>query len=80
MCLVSEGTPIDLDKMRSIGVMGRRTRDRVVDVRDESGRAVGKATTDQLNNTVTTYDNRQDVTIRPPHLRFELGAKVKEER
>lgn len=68
------------DKLLGVGVLGARTRDRVADVRNESGRAVGKATTDELNNTVTTYDNRQDVTIRPPHLRFTAGVKVTEER
>lgn len=68
------------DRLLSIGVIGARTRDRVADVHDRSGRAVGKSTTDELNNTVTTYDERQDVTIRPPHLRFQMSAKVTEER
>jgi hypothetical protein len=69
------------DKLLTIGVLGHgRTRDRVVDVRADGGQVVGKSTTDELRNTVTTYADRQDVTIRPPHLRFELGATVKEER
>lgn len=68
------------DRLLGIGVIGARTRDRVADVRDRSGRAVGKARTDELNNTVTTYDERQDVTVRPPHLRFQMSAKVTEER
>lgn len=69
------------DKLLGVGVIGARTRSaRVADVRSESGRAVGKSTTDELNNTVTTYDERQDVTIRPPHLRFKMATQVTEER
>lgn len=68
------------DRLLGIGVISARTRDRVADVRDWSGRAVGKARTDELNNTVTVYDERQDVTVRPPHLRFSAGVKVTEER
>lgn len=68
------------DKVRSLGVLsGGRTRDRVRDIRRD-GKVIGKSTTDQNNGTTDTYDNRQDVTIRPPHLRFELGATVREER
>ena len=73
---MAEGTPIDLAKMRSIGVLGRgRTRDRVADVRDAAGKVVGKATTDQLNNTVTVRDNSQDVLIRAPHVSVSMGQK-----
>lgn len=70
------GTPIDLDKMRSIGVLSRgRTRDKVADVRDPDGKVVGKATTDQLNNTVTVKDASQDVLIRAPHVRASVAQK-----
>ena len=73
------GTPIDRDKMRSIGVISKRTRDRVRTGRDEQGRY--KATTDELNNTVTERDgngatgvsNRQDVEIRPPTIKLKLS-------
>lgn len=71
-----KGTPIDLDKLRSIGVLGRgRTRDKVADVRDAAGRAIGKATTDQLGNTTTVRDERQDVLIRAPHVELTLAQK-----
>lgn len=58
---------IDREKLLSIAV-GRRTRDRVVYGRDENGYAT-KATTDELNNTVTEHaDGRQDVLIRAPRV------------
>lgn len=64
-----EGTPIDIEKMRSIGVISKRTKDRVEEgkTHPDSGAAY-KATTDELGNTVTehsTSDDRVDVTIRP---------------
>lgn len=66
---MAEGTPIDLEKLRSIGYLGRgRTRDRVREYRRPDGVRV-KATTDELNNTVTehaTRDDRVDVRIRVP--------------
>lgn len=71
-----EGTPIDLEKLRSIAVLGRgRTRDRVRDVRDDAGRVVGKAVTDELHNTVTTKDESQDVLIRAPFVRASIAQK-----
>lgn len=73
---MAEGTPIDLAKLRSIGVLGRgRTRDHVRDVRDEGGRVVGKAVTDELRNTVTTKDESQDVLIRAPFVRASIAQK-----
>jgi hypothetical protein len=60
------------DKVRSLGVIGRRTRDQVNEWRDGAGRH--KAITDELGNTVTQHarpnhtEDRQDVTIRPPHV------------
>lgn len=71
-----DGTPIDLEKLRSIAVLGRgRTRDKVADVRDADGKVVGKAVTDQLNNTTTVRDERQDVLIRAPHVRAALASR-----
>ena len=63
-----QGTPVDLDKLRSISI-GRRTRPIVQEGRQhpESG-APYKATTDELGNTTTehaTKDDRVDVLIRP---------------
>jgi hypothetical protein len=67
------GTPIDLDKLRSIGVIGKRTRPVVREGREhpETGRPY-KAVTDELNNTVTehaTRDDRVDVLVRPETVR-----------
>lgn len=65
------GTPIDLEKLRSIGYVGRRTRDRVKEWRGDDGER-HKATTDELNNTVTQHarGDRQDVLVRPETVRF----------
>lgn len=66
------GTPVDRAKLLSLSV-GKRTRDRVREWRDETGRH--KATTDELNNTVTQHarpnhtEDRQDVHIRPEPIR-----------
>ncbi len=62
---------LDLEKLRSIGSISRRSGDRVTEGRDEHGRT--KAVTDELNNTVTRRSNGveevQDVHIRAPHIR-----------
>lgn len=61
-----EGTPIDLDKMRTIGVITRLSKPVVKEYRtEESGRV--KETTDELGNTVTQHakGDRQDVLLRP---------------
>jgi hypothetical protein len=68
-----DGTPIDLDKFRSLAVIGRRTRDRVTEGRHhpETGKAF-KAVTDELGNTVTEHNvpgDRQDVLIRAQTVR-----------
>ena len=55
------------DKVRSLSVIGKRTRSTVVEGRREDGVRV-KATTDELGHTVTehaTKDDRVDVTVRP---------------
>ncbi len=66
--MVADGTPIDLAKLRSLAVIGRRTRDRVVEGRSHPETGVPfKATTDELGNTVTEHNvkgDRQDVLIR----------------
>lgn len=75
---MTEGTPIDLDKLRSIGVLrGGRTRDRVSEGKDSEGKR-WKATTDQLGNTVTERDDRQDVNINAPQV--VASTAVREER
>lgn len=60
-------TPIDLEKLRSIGVISQRTRSQVREGRRADGVRV-KATTDELGHTVTEHavGDRQDVHIRQP--------------
>ncbi len=61
-----DGTPIDLDKYRSVGIISRRTGPVVREGRRADGVRV-KATTDELGNTVTEHNvpgDRQDVHIR----------------
>lgn len=72
---MGEGTPIDLEKLRSLSV-GRRTRDRVKEWRTEDGER-HKAVTDELNNTVTQHSkgDRQDVLIRAPHIKIETKTR-----
>lgn len=78
------GTPIDREKMRSIGVISKRTRPDVVEGREhpETGRPF-KAVTDELNNTVTEHSapgaapgvsDRQDVNVRPKAVHMEIGV------
>lgn len=78
--MTGQGTPIDLAKLRSIGHLRRgRTRARIADGRrpdNDPGLDAGqrcKATTDELGNTVTESANRQDVSIRAPHVSVRLG-------
>jgi len=73
-------TDIDLDKLRSIRV-GSRTRDKVREGRDAATGGRWKATTDELNNTVTErseatpsgVSERQDVHLRPGTVRYKMG-------
>lgn len=78
------GTPIDREKMRSIGVISRRTRARVIEGRahHDSGRPF-KAVTDEAGNTVTEHSaagaapgvsDRQDVDIHPTAITLKLGV------
>lgn len=68
------GTPIDLAKLRSIAVIGRRTGNQVREGRDSAGQRF-KATTDELGNTVTQRaGDRQDVTIHAPHIRVRSST------
>lgn len=67
-----------LEKMRSIGSISRRTGDQVTEGRDARGQRF-KATTDELNNTVTQRaGDRQDVHIRAP--KVHVKATTTEER
>lgn len=71
-------TPIDRDKLLSLGVLkGGRTRDQVSTARrpQDGGVDAGqpcKVTTDELGHTVTESSNRQDVLIRAPRVTTSL--------
>jgi len=65
-------TDIDLEKLRSIGVISRQSRSVVKEGKREDGVRI-KETTDELGNVVTehaTKDDRQDVLIRPKTIRW----------
>ena len=60
------GTPIDREKMRSIGVLSGRSR---------YGKNFRKSTTDELGNVVTEHWNdRQDVTINASPVTLQATA------
>lgn len=63
------GTPINLEKMRSIGVISRQTKNRVREGREhpDSGKPF-KAVTDELGNT-QTYHNTGDTERLDAHVR-----------
>lgn len=69
------------DKLLSISVISRQTKPVVTEWRSDDGER-HKATTDELNNTVTQHarGDRQDVHIRPEPIRVHIeelrrGAK-----
>lgn len=78
-------TPIDREKMRSIGVISKRTRDKITEGKDhpETGRPY-KSVTDELSNTVTEHStqgrapgvsDRQDVNVRPKVIQLKVGME-----
>jgi hypothetical protein len=70
------------DRLLSIGVISRRTGDRVVEGRRADGVRI-KATTDELGNTVTEHavrGDRVDVRINAPHLRVKAATSTEEIR
>jgi hypothetical protein len=68
-------TPVDLDRLRSIG-FGSRTRDTVREGRRPDGVRF-KAVTDELNTTVTEHarGDRQDVHLRPAQVKGQISMK-----
>lgn len=70
-----------LEKLRSIGTISRRTTSRVQEGRDAETGGRWKATTDELNNTVTErsertpsgVSERQDVHLRPDTVHYKMG-------
>ena len=64
-----------LEKLRSVGVVSKRSKPHVVEGRDHEGNRT-KAVTDEAGNTVTEHNNSKDqvdVTIRAP--RIHVSAK-----
>lgn len=68
------GTPVDLDKLRSIALLGKRSGNVVREGRRADGVRI-KSTTDELGNTVTEHarGDRQDVTVRPQSISLKVG-------
>jgi len=65
-----------LARMRSVGVISRRTGNVVREGRRADGVRI-KATTDELGNTVTEHavkGERQDVLLRPQTVKLKIGA------
>lgn len=66
-----------LARMRSVGVIGQRTRAVVKEGRRADGVRV-KATTDELGNTTTEHNvkgDRVDVLIRPDTVKLKIGVQ-----
>lgn len=70
-----------LDRLRSVGVIGQRTRVRVKEGHDTDTGTRWKAVTDELNNTITERSERspsgvterQDVHLRPETVHQHLA-------
>lgn len=71
-------TPAEfLARMRSVGVIGQRTRNVVREGRRPDGVRI-KSTTDELGNTVTEHavkGDRQDVLLRPQTVKMKIGVQ-----
>lgn len=71
-----------LERLQSIGVIGKRTKSRVHEGRDADTGQRWKATTDEMNNTVTERSargpsgvtERQDVHLRPETVHQHLSS------
>jgi hypothetical protein len=76
---VAEGTPIDLEKLRTIGVISKRTRAVVTDTRRADGVRV-KVTDTEAGRTVehNTKDDRVDAYVTPQTLTVTT-AQIKEQ-
>jgi hypothetical protein len=77
-------TPIDREKLLSLGIISKRTRDKIHEGRahPETGKPF-KAVTDELGATVTEHSaegrapgvsGRQDVNVRPKAVHLEMGV------
>ncbi len=60
------GTPVDLEKLRSIGVISKRSRPVVTDARRADGVRI-KITSDETGRTIehNTKDDRVDAIVTP---------------
>jgi hypothetical protein len=76
---VVSGTPIDLAKMRSVGVISKRTKAVVTDARRPDGVRV-KITADEAGRVVehNTKDNRVDAYVTPQSVTV-TRAQLKEQ-
>ncbi len=74
------GTPIDLAKMRSIGVISKRSRPVVTDARRADGVRV-KITADETGRTIehNTRDDRVDAIVTPQTITVS-AEQIKEQR
>lgn len=70
------GTPIDREKLLSIGYLSKgRSKPKVREYRDETDGHRIKVITDEHGNDITqhaTPDDRQDVLIRPKTLEMDI--------
>jgi hypothetical protein len=76
---MAAGTPIDLEKLRSIGVISRRSRPVVTDARRADGVRV-KITADETGRTIehATKDDRVDAVVTPQTVTV-TRAQIKEQ-
>lgn len=77
---MTTGTPIDLAKLRSIGVISKRSRPVVTEGRRADGVRV-KVTADETGRTIehATKDDRVDAVVTPQSVTL-IRADSKEER
>lgn len=75
---MADETPAEfLARMRSVGVISKRTGNVVREGRRADGVRV-KATTDELGHTVTEHavkGDRVDVTLRPQTVQLKIGVQ-----
>jgi hypothetical protein len=77
---MSSGTPIDIDKFRSIGVISKRSRPVIREGRRADGVRV-KVTADETGRTIehATKDDRVDAVVTPQSVTL-IRADSKETR
>lgn len=81
MDLTQPGTPIDREKMRSIGVISKRTKPKIVEGKSHPKSGLPfKSVTGEDNATITEHgkkksgvSERQDVVVRPETVHGHFG-------